>query len=61
MQRWNSRGLRLQGLVEAAARKLPRGALRMDALTTEGYAGKRLAKHVEGLKGWKAGKRQGTP
>ena len=23
----------------------------MDALTTEGYAGKRLAKHVEGLEG----------
>ena len=58
MQRWNSRGLRPQGLVEAAARKLPRGALGMDALTTEGYAGKRLAKHVKGLKGLKAGKRQ---
>ena len=58
LQRWNSRGLRPQGLVEAAARKLPRGALGMDALTTEGYAGKRLAKHVKGLKGLKAGKRQ---
>ena len=43
LQRWNSRGLRPQGLVEAAARKLPRGALGMDALTTGGYAGKREA------------------
>ena len=57
MQSWNRRGLRPQGLVEAAARKLPRGALGMDALTTEGYAGKRLAKHFRSFKGLKAGKR----
>ena len=30
-----------------AARKLPRGALGMDALTTEGYAGKRPAGHFK--------------
>ena len=58
LQRWNSRGLRPQGLVEAAARKLPRGALGMDALTTEGYAGKRPAGHFKHFRGLKAGKRQ---
>ena len=50
LQRWNSRGVRPQGWVEAAARKLPRGALGMDALTTEGYAGKRQAEHCKGFK-----------
>ena len=54
----NSRGLRPQGWVEAAARKLPRGALGRDALTTEGYAGKRPAEHFKRFKGLKAGKRQ---
>ena len=33
--------------MEAAARKLPRGALGRDALTTEGYAGKRQAARLE--------------
>ena len=60
LQRWNSRGLRPQGWVEAAARKRPRGALGMDALTTEGYAGKRPAEHCKGFKGLKAGKRQAS-
>ena len=36
----------------------PRGALGMDALTTEGYAGKRPAEHFKRFKGLKAGKRQ---
>ena len=30
----------------------------MDALTTEGYAGKRPAEHFKRFKGLKAGKRQ---
>ena len=59
LQRWNSRGLRPKGWVEAAARKRPRGALGMDALTTEeGYAGKWQAEHCKGRKRLKAGKRQ---
>ena len=33
--------------MEAAARKRPRGALGMDALTTEGYAGRRQAATLE--------------
>ena len=49
--------LRPQGLVEAAERKLPRGALGMNALTKEGYAGKWPAKHFRSFKGLKAGKR----
>ena len=40
--------------MEAAARKLPRGALGMDALTTEHYAGKRPARHFKGFKGFEA-------
>ena len=47
--------------MEAAARKRPRGALGMDALTTEGYARKRPAEHLKGFKRFKrlkAGKRQ---
>ena len=61
LQRWNSRGLRPQSRVEAAARKRPQGALGMDASTTEGYAGKRPAEHFKGFKRFKrlkAGKRQ---
>ena len=58
LQCWNSRGLRPQGSVEAAARKRQRGALGMDALTTEGYARKRPAEHLKGFKRLKAGKRQ---
>ena len=57
-QRLTSKGWRPQSLVEAAARKLPRGALGMDALTTEHYAGKRPARHFKGFKGLKPGKRQ---
>ena len=45
LQCWNSKGWPPQGLVEA------------DALTTEGYAGKRPAKHFRGFKGLKTGKR----
>ena len=59
--RWNSRGLRPQSRVEAAARKRPQGALGMDVLTTEGYAHKRPAEHLKGFKRFKrlkAGKRQ---
>ena len=44
--------------MEAAARKLPRGALGRDALITEGYTGKRPAEHFKRFKGLKAGKRQ---
>ena len=58
LQGWNSRGVRPQGWVEAAARKLPRGALGMDARTTEGYAGKRPAEHFKHSRGLTAGKRQ---
>ena len=47
-----------QSLVEAAARKLPRGARGMDALTTERYAGKRPARHFKRFKGLKPVKRQ---
>ena len=61
LQCWNSRGLRPQSRVEAAARKRPQGALGMDALTTEGYAHKRPAEHLKGFKRFerlKDGKRQ---
>ena len=54
----NSRGLRPQGWVEAAARKVPRGVLGMDALTAEGWAGKRPAEHFKHFRGLKAGKWQ---
>ena len=36
LQRWNSRGLRPQGLVEAAARKRPRGARGMQRWNSRG-------------------------
>ena len=44
--------------MEAAVRMLPRGALGMDALTTEGFAGKHPAGHFKHFRGLKAGKRQ---
>ena len=47
----NSRGLRPQGWV-----KLPRGALGRDALTTEGYSGKRPAEDFKRFRGLKVGK-----
>ena len=58
LQRWNSNGWRPQSLVEAAARKLPRGARGMDAVTTKRYAGKRPARHFKRFKGLKPVKRQ---
>ena len=50
LQRWNSRGLREQQGLTAT--------LGMEALTTEGYAGKRPAEHFKRFRGLKAGKRQ---
>ena len=44
--------------IAAAARKVPRGALGMDALTTEHYEGTRPARHFKRFKGLKPGKRQ---
>ena len=38
--------------------KLPRGVLGMDALTAEGWAGKRPAEHFKHFRGLKAGKWQ---
>ena len=55
LQRWNSNGATKLGgscREEAAARKLPRGALGMDALTTERYAGTRPARHFKRFKGF---------
>ena len=62
LQCWNSRGLRPQSRVEAAARKRPQGALGMDALTTvtEGYARKRPEEHFKRSERLKDGKRAAT-
>ena len=46
-QRLTATGLGGSCREEAAARKLPRGALGRDALTTEGYTGKRQAATLE--------------
>ena len=66
LQRWNSKGLRPEGWVEAAARDLEvfRGfkglkTAGLNALTTEGYAGKRRSeKLLQSLNGWATQKKQ---